>query len=69
MAWTQTDIETLEKAIASGTLSVTFSGPPARSITYQNIDAMFKILAVMKQQVNGGATAFRLGATRKGLGS
>lgn len=69
--WTQTDIDTLKAAIASGVLSVSYSGPPARSVTYQSTEAMLQALAVMQQEVSataGNGTRYRLGATRKGLG-
>jgi hypothetical protein len=66
--WTQADIQTLEAAIASGMLSVSYAGPPARSITYQSTDSMLKALALMKQSVGGGsATPYRLATTRKGF--
>lgn len=66
MAWTQADIDSLKAAIASGVLTVSFSGPPARSQTYQSTTAMLQALAVMEKSVNGG-TSYRLAATRKGL--
>lgn len=66
MAWTQTDIDALKAAIATGALSVSYAGPPARSITYRSLAEMQTILAQMEGSVNGG-TPYRLGATRKGL--
>lgn len=45
--WTAEDIATLKKAVASGVLSVTYAGPPSRSITYQSLDAMRNLLASM----------------------
>lgn len=65
--WTEADIATLEAAIASGITSVNYAGPPARSISYQSTDAMLKALAIMKQQVRGRTTTYRLAASRKGL--
>jgi hypothetical protein len=69
VAWTQTDIEALEAAIASGVLSVNYAGPPQRSITYQSTDAMLKALAIMRRQVNSGAgaTTFRRVQWSKGF--
>lgn len=67
MAWTQADIDKLKAAIASGVLSVSYAGPPARSISYQSTDAMLKALALMEQSVNGG-TPYRLASTKKGFG-
>lgn len=70
MAWSQTDIDTLKAAIASGVLSVSYAGPPARSVSYQSTESMLQALAVMQQEVSGaaGRSNYRLGATRKGLG-
>ncbi len=66
--WTQADIDTLKAAIASGVLSVSYAGPPARSITYQSMTAMLQALAMMEQAVGGGSsTRYRLVATKKGL--
>lgn len=66
--WTEADIATLETAIASGTTSVTFTnGGVSRSRAYQSTDAMLKALAIMKKEVRGGPSSYRLAATRKGL--
>lgn len=51
--WTQADIDTLRKAIVSGVLVVRYDGPPARSITYQNLTEMTNLLGRMVAQVNG----------------
>lgn len=64
--WTQADIDRLKKAIGSGALSVSYAGPPARTITYQSLDAMRSLLAEMVRSVQGNPT-YRLAATRKGL--
>lgn len=64
--WTQADVDKLKAAIASGALSVSYAGPPARSITYQSTDAMLKALSLMERSVNGG-TPYRLAKTRKGF--
>lgn len=70
ITWTQSDIDTLKAAIASGVLSVSYAGPPARSITYQSMEAMLQALALMEQSVSaaaGTSTNYRLASTRKGL--
>lgn len=69
ITWTQAEIDTLRAAIASGVLTVTYDGPPRRSITYQSLDAMRALLASMEQSaaVAAGRTTYRLIATRKGL--
>lgn len=64
--WTQADIDRLKEAIGSGTLSVSYAGPPARSITYRSMDDMLKALAMMERSVNGG-TPYRIARTRKGF--
>jgi hypothetical protein len=46
VGWTQADVNTLRAAIASGVLSVEFSGPPSRRVQYQSTDAMLKVLAL-----------------------
>lgn len=69
MTWTQEEIDQLRAAIASGVLTVSYAGPPARSITYQSLADMRELLAEMvaSSAAASGGTRFRLGATRKGL--
>ena len=64
MAWTQSDIETLQQAILDrkGARTIQFSD---QAVTFDSIDDMLKLLSIMGQQVNGSRT--RLGATRKGV--
>lgn len=64
--WTQTDIDKLRAAIASGVLTVRYDGPPARSVTYQSMSEMRALLAEMRADVSG-AQRSRLAATRKGF--
>ncbi len=54
--WTQGDIATLKAAIVAGILSVSYSGPPARTVTYQSLPEMRALLANIVQAVNGGPT-------------
>jgi hypothetical protein len=49
--WTQEDVDALKEAVKSGLLTVSYSGPPARTITYQSLDAMRKLLADMVADV------------------
>lgn len=67
--WTQTDIDTLKAAIASGVLSVTYDGPPRRSVTYQSISQMLQVLGLAAQaiDVQNGGTAYRFGSYKSGL--
>ena len=64
--WTQADIDALKVAIASGVLSVSYAGPPTRTITYQSLDAMRSLLAEMVRQVNS-TPAYRRVAFSKGF--
>lgn len=65
MEWTDAEIATLRAAVASGILTVSFAGPPARTITYQSLAEMRDLLASMTS--SSGGTPYRLAATRKGL--
>lgn len=67
--WTQTEIDTLKAAVASGILTVTYDGPPRRSITYQSLAEMRALLSSMQQDVarTAGGSTYRLISTRKGL--
>jgi hypothetical protein len=68
MAWTQADIDTIKQAILDrkGARSIQFSD---QLVTFDSIDDMLKLLAVMQQEVNaaaGTSTRMRLAATSKG---
>lgn len=68
--WTQTDVDTLKVAVASGVLTVRYSGPPAREVTYQSLAAMRALLADMIADVAGAAgtrQGYRLAKFRKGF--
>ena len=68
--WTETDITRLKEAVASGVLSVRYDGPPGRTVTYQSLAEMRKLLAEMVVSVRGAAgtrSTFRYAATRKGF--
>nr|WP_047574303.1 hypothetical protein [Methylobacterium sp. ZNC0032] len=54
MAWTQTDIDRLKRAIATGARRVEFgSGETRRVQEFHSIDAMLKALAAMEDEVSG----------------
>ena len=53
--WTQTDIDTLAAAVATGVLSVEYSGPPARRVTYHSLAEMRSLLAEMRAAVGDAA--------------
>jgi hypothetical protein len=69
MPWTQADVDNLQLAIAAGrgARSITFSD---QSVTFNSIDDMLKLLAVMQQSVDAAASTqkhYRLAATSKGV--
>lgn len=75
MAWTQEDADAVRaavRALATGTrvVSVSYAGPPARSVSYgiAQLGELRALLAEMQREVGGGAT-YRLASTRKGLGA
>lgn len=59
MGWSANDIATLEETIKSGVLTVRYSGPPAREVTYQSLAEMRKLLAEMRSQVSSAPRARR----------
>jgi hypothetical protein len=67
--WTQADVDTLKAAVASGVLTVRYSGPPERMVTYQDLAEMRKLLAEMVGAVgrtSSGRPGFIVANTRKG---
>ena len=68
MPWTAADIDTLKQAIVDrkGARSITFSD---QSVTFDGIDDMLTLLAVMQADiaVTAGRTRTRLAATSKGV--
>jgi hypothetical protein len=72
MAWTQTDIDALQAAIAAGrgARTITFAD---QSITFHSVSEMLALLAAMQQAVSAEAAAAtggsrtRFAATSKGL--
>lgn len=67
MAYTFAQLAELEAAIASGVLSVSYAGPPARSTTYQSLEAMQTLRARMIRELNGAPPARRLASFSKGF--
>ncbi len=65
MAWTQTDLEGIEAAIAggAGARTITFAD---QSVTFSTIDEMLKLRAVMQQEL-GTARRYRVVSTDKGV--
>ena len=54
MAWTATDLATIEAAIASGTLSVQYAD---RSVTYRSIPDLLKARDAIKAAIDASAGA------------
>lgn len=52
MGWTQTQIDTLKAAIASGTRTVSYGD---KTVTYQDTRAMMDALTAMEAEVAGSA--------------
>lgn len=69
--WTQSDIDTLKAAIASGVQTVTYSGPPSRTVTYHSLTEMRSLLASMIQDVSTqtGYVGHSVASTKKGFDS
>jgi len=49
MAYTQTHLDALQEALASGTLTVTFEG---RSMTYRSVQELLRAIAVVQSSLN-----------------
>jgi hypothetical protein len=68
MAWTEADLNSLERAIADGrgARSITFSD---QSVTFGTIDEMLKLRASMKHDLFGLTTSrtYRVASTNKGV--
>jgi hypothetical protein len=62
--WTQEQIDALKAAIATGTLHVAFAD---RSQTFQSLEDMLNLLALMERTINPDTTLYRLAATSKGV--
>lgn len=69
--WTDEEIAQLRAAIASGVLTVSYSGPPSRTITYQSLDQMRALLAdmVSSTAAAAGRPTYRRAAVSKGFRS
>jgi len=58
MAWTQSDIDTLKAAIATGAKKVTFgAGPDKREVEYRSLAEMEETLRKMEVEVNPNSAA------------
>lgn len=62
--WTQAEIDELKAAIASGVLTVHYSGPPSRSVTYQSLTAMRDLLGEMRRDVSSSTRRVRLQSSK-----
>lgn len=73
MAWTQADVDQVRAAVvalAAGTrvVTVSYAGPPARSVTYgaANLAELRQLLSEMERAVSG-VSKFRRVAFKKGF--
>jgi len=57
MAWSQTDLDRIEAAIAKGVRSVTYQ---SGSVTYQSLDEMLKIRDLMAREIGGQPAVTRV---------
>lgn len=57
MAWTQTDVDTIEAAIAGADLSVTYAD--GCSVTYRSISDLLRARDAMKSSLAGAGSAVR----------
>lgn len=56
MAWTQSELDALKRAFASGTLRVTFDG---RTVEYGNADDLMKRIRAIEAEVFASAGKLR----------
>jgi hypothetical protein len=67
MAFTQADLDTLDQAIRDRGIAraITFSD---QTVTFDSVDDMLKLRAIMARQVAGSTSGTRYGAVNKGVG-
>lgn len=65
MAFTQDDLDKLERAISDGrgARSMSFSD---HSVTFNSINDMLKLRGVMQREIDGSTSTYRLAVTSKG---
>lgn len=65
MAYTQKDIDAVERAIATGTLRVTING---KTVEYRSLDELLRVRDLMRRESGQGSTTSsrRLAVFRKG---
>jgi hypothetical protein len=65
MAVTQADLDSLDRALASGELQVVIDG---RSTTYRSVDDLLKARATLARMIEGASVPnYRLASTDKGV--
>lgn len=70
VTWVQADADALRTVIASGAMTVTYSGPPSRSVTYHSLPEMRALLAEMVAEIArtaGTRVTVRYPTVRKGF--
>lgn len=66
-SWTEEDVAKLKEAVSSGVLSVSYDGPPRRTITYQSLTEMRALLADMERVVAPPSVTRRRAAVSRGF--
>ena len=68
MAWAQEDVDTLERAIANGSVLQSMTVANGQMFTFRSLDEMRRLLADMRREVAvGGKSRTRYAATNKGV--
>ena len=68
MAWTQADIDALQRAIADGRGVRSIAFVDGQSVTFNSPAEMLELLAIMQQTVNSSTRqGYRVAATSKGV--
>lgn len=64
MAYTQTNLDAIREAIATGATTVSFEG---RSVTYRNLDEMRRVEAIISESLAGASARVFVVQTSRGL--
>ncbi len=64
--WTQEDLDAVQSAVSSCALTVTYGGPPSRTITRHSLEAMRALLAEIRAAL-GDAAGTRQGYRRAAI--
>lgn len=70
--WSQAELDAIERALASGSRSVEYSGPTgSRRVTYHSLDELLRLRDLIREEVDptpaSGRTIYRRVQHRKDL--